>query len=170
VSAATAEPSVCAATTAVAACTAAIAMRYAAACVPTSSAGITACSACIATSAVAISAATIAVATATVAVSATAPAPSVPGSGTDKEAAREPTRSVIAVRRASVGVVRVIAPFAIRGAVIGGITYCGTDADSHRYLGICWNSGERQNYKYCQRGQRDQTKLLHNTLLVPPDS
>jgi len=45
------------------------------------------------------------------------PAPTVPGASADKYAAYEPVRSVIAVRSASVRIIRIIAPRADRGTV-----------------------------------------------------
>jgi hypothetical protein len=74
----------------------------------------------------------------------------VPGSDADEQAAVEPVRAVIAVRRASIGVIRVIAPLAIRGTVIGGIGKGRTYADPYRDLGIRRDSGERKNNKHCQ--------------------
>jgi hypothetical protein len=136
-----------AATTIAASATTTVTTRYAAT-------GITARAARIPASAVAVSAAIAIPAAIAVAVSATAPV--VPGTDADKEAASEPARSVVAVGCASVGVIRVIAPRASGRAVIGVIA--GTDhrranANSNRDLGIrrySRDSGERQNYKYCQ--------------------
>jgi hypothetical protein len=127
------------ATAIAASATTTIATRYAAA-------GITARAARIATSPVAVSAAIAVAATIAVAISA-APAPVVPGSDADEQAASEPARSVIAIRCASVGVIRVIAPRAIRRAVIAGSgNQCRSNSNSYRDLGIrrdSRDSGER---------------------------
>jgi hypothetical protein len=157
----------------IAAATAAAVIATAAAESAARAATITACAAAsvpastaayVATSAAGISAASIAAASAvaaTVAISATiaiaapaVPAPSVPRAGADEHAAVEPVRTVIAVRGASIGIILVIAPRAIRGAVvadISGINHCGADADSNSDLGARRYSGERQNHKRCQQ-------------------
>jgi hypothetical protein len=179
--AATAEAAASTTATTVAACSSTITTSYAAAGITASSAtittsyaaaGITASTAGIATSTARIAASSIGIATASVTVAAAAPAmtpaPVVPRSDADEDAAVKPVRTVITVRGASVGVIRVIAPFAIRGTVISGIADCG--AYTYRDLGIRRDSGERKNNKHCQRGQCDQTELLHDILLVPPDS
>jgi hypothetical protein len=81
------------------------------------------------------------------------PAPSVPRAGADEHAAVEPVRTVKAVRGTSIGVILVIAPFAIRGAVIGisGINHYRANADAYPDLGVRSDSGERQNHKRCQQ-------------------
>ena len=93
------------------------------------------------------------------------PAPAVPRADADEEAAAEPLRSVIAIRGAGVGVIRVVAPIANRGAVnVGGGNDRGTDAHSHRYLGIC-RGRERQSQKH---REQNQAHFPHKFLLVPP--
>lgn len=68
----------------------------------------------------------------------TVPAPTVPRADADEEAAYEPVRSVITVRRASVGVVRVVAPVADRGTInVRGVTDRRADSDADSDLGIC---------------------------------
>jgi hypothetical protein len=67
--------------------------------------------------------------------------PSIPGASADEESAYEPAWSVIAVRGASIGGVRVISPAAywrIIAVYIAAIHYCGryrnADANAYRYL------------------------------------
>jgi hypothetical protein len=65
----------------------------------------------------------------------------IPGTCADKQAADKVARSVVAVRRTAIRIVRVIAPIAHRGgvvvvAVVVGIIVlavdnCGTDANSN---------------------------------------
>jgi hypothetical protein len=136
----------------IAAATAAAVIATAAAVIATAAAESAARAASIA--AASAVAATVAI-SATIAIAAPAvPAPSVPRAGADEHAAVEPVRTVIAVRGASIGIILVIAPRAIRGAVvadISGINHCGADADSNSDLGARRYSGERQNHKRCQQ-------------------
>jgi hypothetical protein len=93
------------------------------------------------------------------------PSPAVPRAYADEEAAAEPLRPVIAIGSAGVGVIRVVAPIANRGAVnVGGGNDRGTDAHSHSYLGIC-RGRERQSQKH---REQNQAHFPHNFLLVPP--
>ena len=97
-------------------------------------------------------AASISVATAKSATAVEAPA--IPGTCADEETAREPARPVVAVGRASVGVISVIAPVTNRGTIdIGGVADRGADSDSHRNLGTCrCRQGQGQN-------QRNQNRV-----------
>jgi hypothetical protein len=78
--------------------------------------------------------------TATISITPTAtPVTVIPGAGADEDATHEPARSVVAIRRASVGVVGVITPAADRGwavtiAVV--ISVSRIDADTHTDLSI----------------------------------
>jgi hypothetical protein len=149
VEAAAATATIAACATAIAASAATIAAS-AATITASAAASITARSADITASAVTVAAATVAIATA-IAVAISAATPVVPRSDADKEAAREPARSVIAVGCASVGVIGVIAPRASRGTIIGVISGIGhSGANAHPDLGIRRDSGERQNCKHCQ--------------------
>jgi hypothetical protein len=75
------------------------------------------------------------------------PAPAVePWAGSDEDPACEPVRSVIAVRRASVWIIRVITPFAHRGCT--DITRANTDADRD----LCLRIGDRHR----QNAQQSQ--------------
>jgi hypothetical protein len=72
-------------------------------------------------------------------------APSVPRTGADEHAAVEPVGSVVPIRRATVRVVRVIAPLANRGTVsVRRLNNCGAHANPHRHLSVCSNR-KRQN-------------------------
>jgi hypothetical protein len=131
---------------AVAACAATIPTRYTAAGIAARAAYITVTGI---SAAITVSAA-IPVAAA-IAVSAMTPAPVIPGADADKDAAVEPVRTVIAIRCASVGVIRIIAPRAIRRAVIAGSRHHRrSNSNPYRDLGIRRDSGERKNYKRCQ--------------------
>jgi hypothetical protein len=126
---------------------AAIAMRYAAN-VTVRSAGN------ISTAGISVSTAVAVAVSAMIAVEArmTIPAPVIPGTDADKDAAEEPARPVIAIGGAGIRVIGVIAPRAIRGTVIdGGGDHCGADADTNCDLGARrGNRGERENEKQCQ--------------------
>jgi hypothetical protein len=50
------------------------------------------------------------------------PAPVIPGAGADKHATQKPLRPVIPIRRASIRIIRVVAPRAYRGGIIVVIT------------------------------------------------
>ena len=81
------------------------------------------------------------------------PAPTVPRSGADKHAAREPARTVISIGRASIWVIRVIAPIADRRAVIISIGIGHNrrpNSYSNRDLSICF-SGEGQSDKQSEQ-------------------
>jgi hypothetical protein len=101
------------------------------------SAAIAAVSASISVSAPVPIATAIAVAPAAIAA-----APAVPRSDADEGAAHEPARPIIAVRRASVRIIRVVAPLTGRGTIFGvsvsGIgNHRGSDSHSHCNLGLC---------------------------------
>jgi hypothetical protein len=102
--------------------------------------------------AVAIAAPTVAPAPATVAPTAS---PAIPWAGTDKHSACEPIRPVIAVRRASVRIVPVVA--------VGAYRCCSdvawTDSHAHRDLRL----------RVCQRQHqnRDQSQIFHVPHLIP---
>ena len=119
-----------------------------ASCIATASAvGITATVTAISiTTAIAVAAA-IAITT-----PAAAPTPTVPRTCADEDAAREPAGSIVAIRRASVRVIRVVAPIACRGAVIAVITRGNngrTHSDANCNLGMsCCR--ERHSQKHCQ--------------------
>ena len=69
-----------------------------------------------------------------------------PAAGADEHAAVEPARTVIAVRGTGIGVILVIAPRAIRRAVVAVISWInhrGADADSYPDLGVRWDSSKR---------------------------
>jgi hypothetical protein len=133
--------------------------------VATSAAGITATS-IAAASAVSVSAtpavsAAVAEAAAQVIAGVSVEAPVVPRADADKEAAVEPVRTVIAVGGAGIGVIRVIAPLAIRGTVIciiSGSNHCRPDADAYSDLGVRRDSSEREYHERCQQ---NQPELLH---------
>lgn len=64
-------------------------------------------------------------------------APTVPRANADEEAAGEPVRTVIAIRRASVWIIRVVAPLAVRRAIIARRIHNGrTNTHANRDLGI----------------------------------
>jgi len=73
-----------------------------------------------------------------VAAVAVTPAPAVPRSDANERAAVEPLRTVIAIRRAGVGVIIVVAPITDRGAVgIRGVSDCGANANTLIHLSVC---------------------------------
>jgi hypothetical protein len=76
------------------------------------------------------------------------PAPSIPGTCADKDAACKPCRTVIAVRSAGVGVIRVVAPIAHgRTVIYRSRNHCRPNSNSHRDLSIrrdCGCKGQRQ--------------------------
>jgi len=64
--------------------------------------------------------------------------PSIPGASADKDSADKPARSVISIRGAGIGGVRVISPGAYRGIIavyVSAIHYCGRywNADANAY-------------------------------------
>ena len=83
--------------------------------------------------------------------------PAVPRSGADKDAAHKPVRTVIAIGRASVRVVGVIAPGAFGWAVVTVVVTVirsghnrRANTDSYRDLAIRLRyNGEWQNHKHC---------------------
>jgi hypothetical protein len=104
-----------------------------------------------------------------VAITSAAPAPSttpaVPRAGADEDAAIKPARTVVAIRSASIRVIGVVAPGAIRRTVvIRRANHCGTYAYSHRDLGIRGRNGsEGKNEKHCDQ---NQAEFPHDILLV----
>jgi hypothetical protein len=81
------------------------------------------------------------------------PAPAVPRSDANERAAVEPLRTVIAIRRAGVGVIIVVAPITDRGAVgIRGVSDCGANANTLIHLSVC-RYRERQSQKHCYQNQ-----------------
>jgi hypothetical protein len=133
--------------------TANMASGISATCVSTGCAAIGANSTAI-SSASAVSTA-IAVA-ATITVAAIAPAattPAVPRPGTDEEPAGEPARPVIAIGRAGVWGIRIIAPIANRGTIgIGRVDDRRTDANSNPNLSVCRRSeSQRQRQEHCHQ-------------------
>jgi hypothetical protein len=84
-----------------------------------------------------------------------APAPVIPRTGADKDATDKPARPVIAIGCACVRIVRIIAPIADRGTIIGRVDIigrvigpvgaigirrvdnCRTDAHPHCNLSVC---------------------------------
>jgi hypothetical protein len=62
----------------------------------------------------------------------------IPGAGTNKDAAIKPRRSVVSIRRASIGIVPVIAVRAHRSRVAVAVTpiHRSTDPNSNRYLSM----------------------------------
>src|SRR5208283_1007681 len=111
--------------------------------------------------------ATVAVAAAISPARMSVPAPVVPGAGADEEAAHEPVRPVIAIRRTAVGGVGVVAPFAVRGAVIVRRGHhCRADPHANPHLGIRRRDGsKRKNNKHCHQ---NPTEFPHSILLVLP--
>jgi hypothetical protein len=80
--------------------------------------------------------------------------PVIPGADADEEAAAKPAGTVIAIRRAGIRVIVVIAPLAIWRAVIAvisGSNHRGADAHSNTDLGARRDRSERKNYKQCQQ-------------------
>jgi hypothetical protein len=96
-------------------------------------------------------AAAISIAAVTAAVSVAAATPAIPGADADEQAAREPARTVIAVGRARVRVIGVVAPRAIRWAVISRrFNDSRTDSHTDPDLGVrSRNGSERKNNKHC---------------------
>jgi hypothetical protein len=93
------------------------------------------------------------------------PAPPVPRSSADKQAAVEPGRTVVPIRCTGILIIGVIAPLTIRRTVIARINHRWANADSESNLGARRSSGERQNHK---RSQQNQPEFPHEILLVPP--
>src|SRR5580658_3688847 len=87
------------------------------------------------------------------------PAPVIPGAYTDEQAAGEPLWPVIPVRRATIGVIRVVSPFASGWAVVhwSGNDF-GSDANPDSHLSICCRCRERQSQKSCKQ---NQAEFLH---------
>lgn len=104
----------------------------------------------VVTAAIAVPAAiTVAAPTAAIAPS-TAPTAVIPGAGPDKDAPVEPVRSVVAVRRTGIRIVRIVAPVTDRGTVsIGSRNYIRPDTDSNRDLGVR-RYRERYGQEQCQ--------------------
>jgi hypothetical protein len=87
--------------------------------------------------------------------------PVIPWAYTDEQTAVEPLRAVIAVRRAGIGVVRVIAPLASRRTVVHGRgNDFGSNANPDSLLSICCRCRERQSQK---SRKQNQAKLLHKS-------
>jgi hypothetical protein len=114
---------------------------------------------------------TVPVASAVVAVM--TPAPAVPWACADEYPARKPLRAVVAVWSASVGIIRVVAPFAdwwpvvVVGVIVVCVRICydrRSDAHTKRDLCFC-HFGQRQRQERCKQ---EQLELSHDTLLVLP--
>ena len=79
------------------------------------------------------------------------PVPPVPRPGADEEAADEPARSVVAIGRTTIWIVRIVAPRAVRRTVIHrSRNNRRTDTDTHCNLGIRSNC-KRQRHKHCNK-------------------
>lgn len=114
---------------------------------------------------VVVSAAVVIPAAVVVAAVVVSPSPAVPGTRANEDAAREPSRAVVAIGRAVIWVIGVIAPLTDRGTVCirsGHNCRSYTHSDSHRNLGVRRSGCKRQNQKHCQQ---KQAKVSHN---VPP--
>jgi hypothetical protein len=77
----------------------------------------------------------------------------IPRPGTDKDAAVEPRRSVVPIRRASVWIVAVVAIRADRSRVAVAVTpiHRSTDPNSNRYLGMrIGRGGDQQDTEYSE--------------------
>jgi hypothetical protein len=115
---------------------------------------------CISSTVGAIAAASI-VATATVEptttpVSAMAPAPTVPGTNAEEDAAIKPGRAVVAIGCASVGIVRIVAVCAgwravrrITAVVAAIITTIAADSDTNGNLRVRAGCGNEEKSKNC---------------------
>jgi len=115
------------------------------------------------------------VATATVVTTATpvstpAPITVVPGAGADKEATHEPARSVVAIGRAGVRIIRVVAPGTDRSRVpitvvpVSSIPVSSIpDTDTHTYLSV---SGSR--HQRCGNQRAEQQKISEKLHFEPP--
>jgi hypothetical protein len=68
-----------------------------------------------------------------------------PGARTDKDAAREPVRSVIAVRGARIGVITVIAVCTCRCGI--NISVIWANSDTNGYLRVSEGSAEHANHQ-----------------------
>jgi hypothetical protein len=110
-----------------------------------------------------VSTATI-VAAATV-VSAATPITVVPGAGADKEATHKPARSVVAIGRAGIRIIRIVAPGTDRSRVsitVVSVSVSIIDADTHTNLSI-----SRSRHQHCgnQRGEQQKiSEKLHLNL------
>ena len=120
-------------------------------CVAVPAVGISTVAVTISTAAAIVPAATVAPTTAAPAMT---PAPAVPRTSADEDAAVKPVRTVVAIRGTGIGVIGVVAPFAVRRAVIAVIVIpgsrndCWADAYSYRDLGIR-HDGAGENHKHC---------------------
>lgn len=134
-----------------------------------SAASAVAISTAIAVSAAIAVAATTPTATTAVATPTMSPTPAVPGTYANEHTAVKPLRSVIAVRRAAIGVIGVVAPFTHRGTVIHWRCYNfrpDTNSNANINLGIRLH-GERQGE---QHRNHDQLQTFHDFLLCCPVS
>jgi hypothetical protein len=125
-----------------------------------------ACAAAITYSAV--SAATVSTATivAAATVSTASPVAVIPGAGTDEETTDKPARSIIAIGRASVGIVVVVAPGTDRSWVSIPIIPVSsvTNPDAHTYLSV-----SRSRHQRCGNHQRaEQQKISEKLHFRPP--
>ncbi len=78
--------------------------------------------------------------TTTPAVSA-APTVTIPRAYAKEETAAKPSRSVIAIRRTGIGIVRVVTPIASRGTVVHGSgNHCWANSDTNSHLSLCCRS------------------------------
>jgi hypothetical protein len=111
--------------------------------------GVAVCIAATVPTAIPVPSAVAVAATEPVAISA---APVIPRANADEEATVKPAGTVVAIRRASIRIIGVIAPLAIRRAVVSRRrNHFGTDAHSNRYLGIRrGDNREWNNNKHCQ--------------------
>jgi hypothetical protein len=120
--------------------------------------------AAVISSAAVVSTATV-VAAATV-VATASPVAVIPGASTDKEAADEPARSIVSIRRASVRIVVVVAPRTDRSRVSIPIIPVSsvTNPDAHTYLSV-----SRSRHERCGNYQRaEQQKISEKLHFGPP--
>jgi hypothetical protein len=100
-------------------------------------------------------------------VSAASPVTVIPGARADEEATDEPTRSIVALGCASVGIVVVVAPGADRSRIsipIIPVPPVVADTDTHTYLGV-----SRSRHQRCRNYQRsEQQKISEKLHFEPP--
>jgi hypothetical protein len=96
----------------------------------------------------------------------TVPAAVIPWPGTDKDATKEPARPVIAIWRASIGIIGVIAPLADWGTVnLGSGNDRGADSNIHPDILSPCRYRERHSQQHCQK---NQPKSPHKSSLCRP--
>lgn len=99
---------------------------------------------------------------------ATSPSPVIPGAGADEDSTDKPVRAVVAIRRAVVGIVRIVPPCAFWWTVVvGSGNHRRSDSDSHGDLGLRRRNNRKG--KHCNHCQQHQAISPHDTLHVPPD-